>query len=95
MEVTVPVECSDQSDRKTAEHHGGWEVYGSIESFNGLLRDEIEIVRLTDKEIAGIHVNGGTILGTTNKVHFIFRYLLLMGPGLPRIALTMKKDWRS
>lgn len=52
---------------KTAEHHGGWEVYGSIESFNGLLRDEIEIVRLTDKEIAGIHVNGGTILGTTNK----------------------------
>lgn len=51
---------------KTAEKHD-IEVYGSIEAYNGLLRTPQEIVRLTNKEVAGIHVKGGTIIGTTTK----------------------------
>lgn len=44
-----------------------WEVYGCIESFNGILKDEIEIVKLTDAMVSGLHVKGGTIIKTTNK----------------------------
>jgi len=44
-----------------------WEVYGSIEAFNGVLNEPQEIVRLTSARTAGIHVKGGTILKTTNK----------------------------
>lgn len=44
-----------------------WEIYGCIESFNGILKDEIEIVRLTDSTVSGLHVKGGTIIKTTNK----------------------------
>jgi len=44
-----------------------WEVYGSIEAFNGVLNEPQEIVKLTSKRTAGIHVKGGTILKTTNK----------------------------
>ena len=43
------------------------EVYGSIEAYNGLLRSPQEIIKLTNKEVAGIHVKGGTIIGTTTK----------------------------
>ncbi|MCQ2286559.1 MAG: ATP-dependent 6-phosphofructokinase [Bacteroidales bacterium] len=52
---------------KRAELEGGWEVYGCIESFNGILNDNVEIVRLDAKSVAGIHVQGGTIIKTTNK----------------------------
>jgi len=51
---------------KKAEQEG-IEVYGSIEAYNGLLRVPQEVVRLTNKEVAGIHVKGGTIIGTTTK----------------------------
>lgn len=44
-----------------------WEVYGSIEAFNGVLNEPQEIIKLTNKRVAGIHVKGGTILKTTNK----------------------------
>jgi ATP-dependent phosphofructokinase / diphosphate-dependent phosphofructokinase len=44
-----------------------WEVYGSIEAFNGVFREPQEIVKLTSRRTAGIHVKGGTILKTTNK----------------------------
>lgn len=52
---------------KRALKEKDWEVYGSIESFNGVFKDPHEIIRLTGKKIAGIHVRGGTILKTTNK----------------------------
>lgn len=52
---------------KRAARTNDWEVYGSIEAFNGVLREPKEIIRLTDKEVAGIHAKGGTILKTTNK----------------------------
>ena len=52
---------------KRASHEGDWEVWGSIEAFHGLLREPIEVIRLGEKEVAGIHFRGGTIIGTTNK----------------------------
>ena len=44
-----------------------WKIYGCIESFNGILKDDIEIVELTDQMVCGLHVKGGTIIKTTNK----------------------------
>lgn len=52
---------------KRASQENNWEVIGSIESFNGLLNDPMEIVVLNEYAVAGIHVRGGTIIGTTNK----------------------------
>ena len=52
---------------KRASQEDDWEVLGSREAFNGLLRDPQEIMILDGKTVAGIHVKGGTIIGTTNK----------------------------
>jgi len=52
---------------KRARQEKDWEIYGSIEAFNGVLNEQQEIVKLTSKRTAGIHVKGGTILKTTNK----------------------------
>jgi len=52
---------------KRARKEKNWEVFGSIEAFNGVLNEPQEIVKLTSKKTAGIHVKGGTILKTTNK----------------------------
>ena len=53
--------------QKAAKSHGGWEVYGSIEAFNGILSTPMEVVKLTAARVGGIHVKGGTIIKTTNK----------------------------
>jgi ATP-dependent phosphofructokinase / diphosphate-dependent phosphofructokinase len=58
---------------KRAKKSKEWEVYGSMEAFNGVWTDPTNIVKLTKKRTAGIHVRGGTILKTTNKadpLHF-------------------------
>jgi ATP-dependent phosphofructokinase / diphosphate-dependent phosphofructokinase len=52
---------------KCARKEKDWEVYGSIEAFNGVINDPQEIIKLTSKITGGIHVRGGTILKTTNK----------------------------
>lgn len=52
---------------KSAKQDGNWDCYGSIEAFNGVIKDPVEIVKLTKSKIGGIHVLGGTILKTTNK----------------------------
>ncbi len=52
---------------KRARKEKDWEIYGSIEAFNGVLNEPQEIVKLTSNRTAGIHVKGGTILKTTNK----------------------------
>ena len=52
---------------KRAHREKDWEVYGSIEAFNGVFRDPPEIIKLTNARTGGIHVKGGTILKTTNK----------------------------
>ena len=52
---------------KSAKLDGNWEIIGCIESYNGLLKENIEIMPLTEKDVAGIHVKGGTIIKTTNR----------------------------
>ncbi len=52
---------------KRARKEKNWEIYGSIEAFNGVLNEPQEIIKLTSKRTAGIHIKGGTILKTTNK----------------------------
>lgn len=44
-----------------------WEVIGSINAFDGVLNEPNEIVVLDEKAVSGIHIRGGTIIGTTNK----------------------------
>jgi len=52
---------------KRASQEPDWEVIGSIQSFDGILREPTEIRVLDEKAVSGIHVQGGTIIGTTNK----------------------------
>jgi len=52
---------------KRAAREEDWEVLGSIDAFNGILLDPMHLVELTEERVAGIHVQGGTIIGTTNK----------------------------
>ena len=52
---------------KRARAEKDWIVYGSMEAFNGVLKEPQQIVEITRKVSAGIHVIGGTILKTTNK----------------------------
>ena len=52
---------------KRARKEKDWDIYGSIEAFNGIFHEPQEIVRLTSRRTAGIHIKGGTILKTTNK----------------------------
>lgn len=52
---------------KRSQQEKDWEIYGSMEAYNGVLRDPQEIIRLDNAAIAGIHVKGGTIIKTTNK----------------------------
>lgn len=51
---------------KAARSEGVWDAWGTMEAFNGVFSDPPELVRLTPKRIAGIHVKGGTIIKTTN-----------------------------
>lgn len=52
---------------KRARREKDWDVYGSVEAFNGVFSEPQELIKLTSKVTAGIHVKGGTILKTTNK----------------------------
>jgi phosphofructokinase-like protein len=56
-----------RKENLSAARHQNWEVYGSMEAFNGVLNEPQEIIKLTSKRTAGIHIKGGTILKTTNK----------------------------
>jgi len=51
--------------KATGEYN--WEVVGSIDAFNGVLMEPMEL-RIRDFDsVAGIHQRGGTIIGTTNR----------------------------
>lgn len=52
---------------KRASQEKDWEVVGSIQAYDGLLKEPTEIIVLDEKAVSGIHVRGGTIIGTTNK----------------------------
>lgn len=52
---------------KRASLEKDWEIIGSIDAFNGILHNPMEIKELDLQAVAGIHVRGGTIIGTANK----------------------------
>ena len=52
---------------RRAAQEQDWKVLGSIDAYHGVLREPREIVELDRQTVAGIHVRGGTIIGTTNK----------------------------
>ncbi len=52
---------------KRAAQEPDWEIIGSIQSYNGILVEPTETIVLDNQLVAGIHVDGGTIIGTTNK----------------------------
>jgi 6-phosphofructokinase 1 len=51
---------------KSADKSKEWEVFGSMEAFEGVLSKPTKIVPLTFEKVAGLHVKGGTILQTSN-----------------------------
>jgi 6-phosphofructokinase 1 len=65
---------------KRARKEKDWEVFGSIEAFNGVLNEPQEIIKLSRAKTAGIHIKGGTILKTTNKSNPI-KYPVLQADG--------------
>lgn len=52
---------------KRAGQEQDWKVLGSIDAYHGILKEPREIVELDRRTVSGIHVRGGTIIGTTNK----------------------------
>ncbi|MDP4241057.1 MAG: ATP-dependent 6-phosphofructokinase [Bacteroidota bacterium] len=50
-----------------ASQEKDWEVIGSIQAFDGVLKEPTEIMVLDEKAVQDIHAMGGTIIGTTNK----------------------------
>jgi len=51
-----------------AAEHLGWEVFGILDSYDGLFREN-GVIRLDRQAVRGITHLGGTILGTTNRGH--------------------------
>jgi phosphofructokinase-like protein len=52
---------------KKATGQYNWEVVGSVDAFNGVLYEPMELKVLDMAAVSGIHVRGGTIIGTTNR----------------------------
>lgn len=52
---------------KRANNDVNWEVIGSINGFDGILKEPLELLLLDEKRVRGIHFEGGTILTTNNK----------------------------
>lgn len=52
---------------KKATGQYNWEVLGSMDAFNGVLSEPMQLKVLDLAAVSGIHVRGGTIIGTTNR----------------------------
>lgn len=52
---------------KRSSQERDWEILGSYRAYDGVLTEPMELIELNEKTVAGIHVKGGTIIGTTNK----------------------------
>lgn len=52
---------------KRASLESDWEIWGSFEALNGVMEEPMRLTKLEESTVSGIHVRGGTILGTTNK----------------------------
>ncbi|HSG29568.1 MAG TPA: 6-phosphofructokinase, partial [Candidatus Krumholzibacterium sp.] len=50
---------------RNADHKYGWQVEGIEDGFDGLL--DCRSFRLTPREMSGLQLRGGTILGTSNR----------------------------
>jgi 6-phosphofructokinase 1 len=80
----------------TATRQYGWEVVGVNNGFEGLLDEtKSSLTPLALQEVIGILQQGGTILGTTNRGHFIFspeRPGELADPGVADQAIQFCKE---
>ncbi len=80
----------------TATRQYGWEVVGIHGGFEGLLDESGQsLTPLQLKDIIGILQQGGTILGTTNRGHFVFskeRPEELADPSLAGKAIQFCRD---
>ncbi|MDP3313384.1 6-phosphofructokinase [Lutibacter sp.] len=65
---------------KRAHQESDWEIIGSINGFDGILSEPLEIIRLTEKRVEGIHPQGGTIL-TTNNTRNPYNYPVVQKDG--------------
>jgi len=65
---------------KRADREEDWEIIGSINGFDGILSEPLNIMALDKKMVAGIQVEGGTILMTNNK-RSPFNYPVLQEDG--------------
>lgn len=61
--IRAIVKRADQEDQTEME----WDLIGSINAFDGILSEPLELVPLNNKTVEGIHIKGGTILMTNNK----------------------------
>lgn len=52
---------------RAAQKRGGYEVWGSLEAFNGIMEEPPRLLKLDRQVTSGIHTLGGTIIKTTNK----------------------------
>lgn len=52
---------------KRASQENDWEIIGSMEAYNGVIKKPYNIKILDKETVAGIHFRGGTIIKTTNK----------------------------
>ncbi len=52
---------------KRASKEAEWEILGCKNSFEGILVEPMNLIELTNDVVAGIHVKGGTILGTNSS----------------------------
>ncbi|WP_456376457.1 6-phosphofructokinase [Lutibacter sp.] len=52
---------------KRADREPNWEIIGSINGFDGILSEPLEIIAFDNECVQGIHIEGGTILTTNNK----------------------------
>jgi phosphofructokinase-like protein len=52
---------------KRSAQERDWEILGSYRAYDGVLIEPMELIELDEKMVAGIHIKGGTIIGTTNK----------------------------
>lgn len=52
---------------KRSAREKNWEILGSIEGYNGILQEPMEIISLDSGAVSGIHVQGGSIIRTTNR----------------------------
>lgn len=51
---------------KRAHQEENWEVIGSINGFDGILAEPLEIMVLDEEKVDNLHIKGGTVLMTNN-----------------------------